>query len=99
MTRERLYCRLLRKFATKRPAVKSNHISVHLITLSDKQSGKALKTGFLENKGQSGPLSVNSKTRGKCQLSVKCKAFCQLSVKILAIGQLSVNPIHTLMHQ
>ena len=32
---------------------------------------KALKTGFVENKGQSGPLSVVSKTQGKCQLSVK----------------------------
>ena len=28
---------------------------------------KALKTGFLENKGRSGPLSVDSKTEGKCQ--------------------------------
>ena len=47
---------------------------------------KALKTGFVENKGQSGPLSADSKTQGKCQLSVK----------ILAICQLSVNPIQTL---
>ena len=48
---------------------------------------KALKTGFVENKGQLGPLSADSKTQGKCQLSVK----------ILAICQLSVNPIQTLM--
>ena len=48
---------------------------------------KALKTGFVENKGQSGPLSADSKTQGKCQLSVK----------ILAICQLSVNPIQTLL--
>ena len=48
---------------------------------------KALKTGFEENKGQSGPLSVDSKTQGKCQLSVKIVAICQLSV----------NPIQTLM--
>ena len=48
---------------------------------------KALKTGFVENKGQSGPLSADSKTQGKCQLSVK----------ILAICQLSVNRIQTLM--
>ena len=47
---------------------------------------KALKTGFVENKGQSGPLSADSKTQGKCQLSVKFSAFCQLSV----------NPIQTL---
>ena len=48
---------------------------------------KALKTGFVEIKGQSAPLSADSKTQGKCQLSVK----------ILAICQLSVNPIQTLM--
>ena len=47
---------------------------------------KALKTGFVENKGQSGPLSADSKTQGKCQLSVKFSAICQLSV----------NPIQTL---
>jgi len=45
--------------------------NAHLITLSDEKSGtmlfKALKTGFVENKGQSGPLSVVSKTQGKCQ--------------------------------
>ena len=57
---------------------------------------KALKTRFVENKGQSGPLSADSKTQGKCQLSVKFSAICQLSVKILAICQLSVNPIQTL---
>ena len=57
---------------------------------------KALKTGFVENKGQSGPLSADSKTQGKCQLSVKFSAICQLPVKILAICQLSVNPIQTL---
>ena len=37
-----------------------------MITLSDEKSEtmifKALKTGFIENKGQSGPLSVVSKT-------------------------------------
>ena len=42
-----------------------------LITLSDEKSGtmlfKALKTGFVENRGQSGPLSVDSKTHGECQ--------------------------------
>ena len=27
---------------------------------------KALKTDFVENKGQSGPLSVDSKTQDKC---------------------------------
>ena len=58
---------------------------------------KALKTGFVENKGQSGPLSADSKIQGKCQLSVKFSAICQLSVKILAICQLSVNPIQTLV--
>ena len=57
---------------------------------------EALKTGFVENKGQSGLLSADSKTQGKCQLSVKFSAICQLSLKILAICQLSVNPIQTL---
>ena len=57
---------------------------------------KALKTSFVENKGQSGPLSADSKTQGKCRLSVKFSTICQLSVKILAICQLSVNPIQTL---
>ena len=28
---------------------------------------KALKMGFVEKRGQSGPLSVVSKTQGKCQ--------------------------------
>ena len=58
---------------------------------------KALKTGFVENKEQSGPLSADSKTQGKCQLSVKFSAICQSSVKILAICQLAVNPIQTLL--
>ena len=58
---------------------------------------KALKTSFVENKGQSGPLSADSKTQGKCQLSVEFSAICQFSVKILAICQLSVNPIQTLL--
>ena len=58
---------------------------------------EALKTGFVEDKGQSGPLSADSKTQGKCQLSVKFSAICQLSLKILAICQLSVNPIQTLL--
>ena len=46
--------------------------NTHLITLSDEKSGtmlfKALKTGFVENKKQSGPLSVVSK--GPRQMSV-----------------------------
>ena len=69
------------------------HVNRVLITLSDEKSGtmlfRALKTGFVEKKGQSGPLSVVSKTQGKCQ-------FGYLSVKILAICQLSVNPIQSL---
>ena len=59
----------------KRPAAKIPHNNGHLITLSDERSGtmlfKALKTGVVENKEQSGPFSVVSKTKGKCQLSVK----------------------------
>ena len=52
-------------------AAKITRKNVHLITLSDEQSEtmlfKALKTDFVENRGQSGPLSVDSKTQGKCQ--------------------------------
>ena len=61
-----------------------------MITLSAEKSGtmlfKALKTGFVENKGQAGPLSADSKTQDKSQLSDKFSAVCQLSV----------NPIQTL---
>ena len=57
--------------SVKRLAAKITPKSAHLITLSDEKSGtmllKALKTGFGENRGQSGPLSVDSKTKGKCQ--------------------------------
>ena len=55
----------------KRLATKITPKNAHLITLSDEKSGtmlfKALKTGFVENRGQSGPLSVDSKTHGECQ--------------------------------
>ena len=50
----------------KRLAAKITPKNAHLITLSDEKNGtmlfKALKTGFEENKGQSGPLSVGGKT-------------------------------------
>ena len=55
----------------KRLAAKITSKNAHLISLSDEKSGtmlfKVLKTGFVENKGQSGPLSVDSKTQGKCK--------------------------------
>ena len=45
--------------------------NARMITLSDEKSGtmlfKDLEMGFVENKGQSGPLSVKSKPQGKCQ--------------------------------
>ena len=57
--------------SVKRLTAKITTKSAHLITLSDEKSGtmlfKALKTGFGENRGQSGPLSVDSKNKGKCQ--------------------------------
>ena len=61
---------------TKRPAAKITHINTHLITLPDKENGtmllKGLKKRFVKNKEQTGrPLSVVSKTQGKCQFSVK----------------------------
>ena len=50
----------------KRLPAKITPENAHLITLSDEKNGtmlfKALKKGFEENKGQSGPLSVDSKT-------------------------------------
>ena len=50
----------------KRLPAKITPKNAHLITLPDEKNGtmlfKALKTGFEENKGQSGPLSVDSKT-------------------------------------
>ena len=55
----------------KRLTAKIAPKNAHLITLSDEKSGtmlfKDLKTGFVENNEQSGPLSVDSKTQGKCQ--------------------------------
>ena len=55
----------------KRLAAKITLKIAHLIILSDEKSGnmlfRALKTGFVEKKGQLGPLSVVSKTQGKCQ--------------------------------
>ena len=55
----------------KRLAAKITPKNAHLIILSYEKSRtilfKALKTGFVENKGQSGPFSVDSKTQGKYQ--------------------------------
>ena len=59
---------------TKRPAAKITHINAHLITLPDKENGTMLLKGLKKRsvKEQTGrPLSVVSKTQGKCQLSVK----------------------------
>ena len=62
--------------------------NAHLTTLSDEKSGtmifKALKMGFVENKGQSGPLPVVSTTKGSwanvsCQLSFRLFVSCQLT--------------------
>ena len=44
---------------------------------------KALKTGFVENKGQSGPLSVVTKTEGKCQVSHRQKFRTKIFVPII----------------
>ena len=50
MTRDSVYGRSLGNLFLKRPAAKSIHISVHLITLSDEKSGtillNSLKNGF-----------------------------------------------------
>ena len=68
------YSKIIENMTVRRLAAKITPKNSHLITLSDEKSGtmlfKALKTGFVENEGRSGPLSVDSKTRGKCQLSV-----------------------------
>ena len=64
------------------------HKNAHLTTLSDEKSGtmifKALKMGFVENKGQSGPLPVVSTTKGSganvsCQLNFRLFVSCQLT--------------------
>ena len=85
MTHKSFTVKSLTKYYTKITLKNAN-----LITLSAEKSGtmlfKALKTGFVENKGQAGPLSADSKTQGKGQLSIKFSAICQLSV----------NPIQTL---
>ena len=51
----------------KRLAAKITLKIAHLILLSGNMLFRALKTGFVEKKGQLGPLSVVSKTQGKCQ--------------------------------
>ena len=85
MTHKSFTVKSLTKYYTKITLKNAN-----LITLSAEKSAtmlfKALKTGVVENKGQAGPLSADSKTQGKCQLSIKFSAICQLSV----------NPIQTL---
>ena len=70
----------------KRPAAKITHNNAHLITLSDERSGtmlfKALKTGVVENKEQSGPLSVVSETKANvsCHLNFRLFVSCRLKV-------------------
>ena len=85
MTHKSFTVKSLTKYYTKITLKNAN-----LITLSAEKSAtmlfKALKTGFVENKGQAGPFSADSKHQGKCQLSIKFSAICQLSV----------NPIQTL---
>ena len=69
----------------KRLAAKITPKNAHLITLSDEKSGtmlfKALKTGFVENRRQSGPLSVDSKTKANVssQLNFRLFVSCQLT--------------------
>ena len=67
MTHKGFTVKSLRNMTLKCLAVKITLQYAHLITLSDEKSGtmlfKALKPGFVENKGQSGPLSVESKTQ------------------------------------
>ena len=70
----------------KRLAAKITHKNAHLSHIvwwkewNNAMLLKALKIGFVENKGQSGPLSVVSKTQDKCQLSVKFSTICHLSL-------------------
>ena len=63
--------RLAAKITLKLWNLWTQESNAHLITFSDEKSGtmlfKALKKGFVEKKRQSGPLSVVSKTQGKCQ--------------------------------
>ena len=57
------------------------HINAHFIKLSDEKS--VLKMGFVENKGQSCPLSFVSKTLAtanvSCQLNFRRFVSCHLT--------------------
>ena len=70
------------RLSVKRLAAKITPKSAHLITLSDEKSGtmlfKALKTGFGENRGQSGPLSVKPKVNVSSQLNFRLFVSCRL---------------------
>ena len=64
-------------------AAKITPKNAHLITLSDEKRGtmqfKALKMGFLESKGQLGPLSVvKHKANVSCQLNFRLFVSCRL---------------------
>ena len=54
---------------------------------------KALKTGFVENKGQSGPLSADTKPKANvsCQLNFRPFVSCQLKYWPFVSCQLSVS--------
>ena len=66
----------------KRLATKITPKNAHLITLSVEKSGtilfKALKTGLVENRGQSGPLSVKPMGNVSSQLNFQLFVSCQL---------------------
>ena len=76
----------------ERLAGKITSKNAHLITLSDEKSGtmlfKALRTGFVENKGQSALNQV------LCQLAVKPKAnvISQLNFRLFVSCQLKFWP-------
>ena len=63
----------------KRLAAKITPKSAHLITLTVEESGtmifKALKTGFIENKGQSRPIISQTSVRTKANVSTHLIKF------------------------
>ena len=66
------YSKIIREIGNVSVLLLRVHLkNAHLITLSDEKSGtmlfKALITRFVENKGQSGPWSVDRKSQGKFQ--------------------------------
>ena len=69
----------------ERLAAKITPKNAHLTALSGEKSGtmlfKTLKTGFVENKGQSGPLSVDGKPKANVSNQFNFRLFVSCLLK------------------